>query len=517
MPASDTTFKQIVRNFSGGLQEDRRVQNPSGFALTKHFDAFTYPMKLVPYAKTISSLGLSGGVVTTLKIVKFLYCATSNGFFRMFGLGQDGSGVVQVYKFDIDAGTPNTSLWNIPANGNAGAALAGDPNVFFYYKGFIFMYAAGTNVLKMDATEVAGFNNNYQTISYTNGGVQPVHHPSDDIAYFFDDHNVYSLNATVWSTVLTLPSDQFITCACAFGDYLAIGTTTSGTVDVHSYVYLWDRDSSLTTLTDRYDFGSGSLVHLASLDNRIIAVMNFYISNLYSLSKPKVIIKTVNGQFGVPIGEIISDGFLGILPRGNVLKENKLYFLMSMPLYGDKRLGVWAVDSNGRFTLDTYEPLFINAIGLFPIANSWWLAEGSGGSYQVTHSDQNGAYSSTNPSVWETLIFNTLRVTSRGTVIGNSMQTKKLIGASLSFEALTSGQSVTLKYRTDSNVNDATKWVTIFTFNTVGQINHSAVNIESTGGPLGNYKEIQFRTESLGGAIVTGLQYGGEIIDDDKY
>jgi allantoicase len=81
-------------------------------------------------------------------------------------------------------------------------------------------------------------------------------------------------------------------------------------------------------------------------------------------------------------------------------------------------------------------------------------------------------------------------------------------------EPLTTGQSVVMKYRTDTDLDDATAWTTILTHNTVGQTTHYALNIESTGGDLPNYNEIQFRLESYGGAVITGFEYGGEVIDN---
>ena len=47
-------IEQKIDTFSGGLSEDKRVQDLSKFSITKHFDVFTYPHKLVPHNKSVA-------------------------------------------------------------------------------------------------------------------------------------------------------------------------------------------------------------------------------------------------------------------------------------------------------------------------------------------------------------------------------------------------------------------------------------------------------------------------------
>jgi hypothetical protein len=46
-------------------------------------------------------------------------------------------------------------------------------------------------------------------------------------------------------------------------------------------------------------------------------------------------------------------------------------------------------------------------------------------------------------------------------------------------------------------------------------VRHTALNIETSGANLPTYKEIQFRVESTGGAVVTGLKFLPEKVPDD--
>src|ERR1017187_9658569 len=154
-------FKHIIRAFSGGLLEDKRTQSPNHFSITKHFDTFTYPGKLVPYAQTIASLGTAGAGITTLGIIKFLYAQHLSGtLFRLYGLGVNGTGNAKLYVFDINAGTPNTTNWVAATNGESNSGAV-NTDAFFYYKGFIFNLAGGNLIQMYDTTEVLSFNTNY--------------------------------------------------------------------------------------------------------------------------------------------------------------------------------------------------------------------------------------------------------------------------------------------------------------------------------------------------------------------
>jgi hypothetical protein len=506
-------FKHAVRGFSGGILEDKRVQSPIHFSITKHFDTYTYPQKIVPYSQNIVSLGLgTGGTVQSLKIQGLVNATIPAASYGIIGVGQDGSGHAQLYYQDI--GTyGNAATWTTisPANVNLTASAPWDA---FYYKGVIYLASGGNNVIYLDPT--SGPNNGTRAgVSYTNSA-RPVHHPLDDMAYFFFDNQVYKLDNATWDgSVLALPSNETITCGCAFGIYLAIATVSYHGAVPYSKVYLWDRDSSLTTVTDAQDWGEGVIRYLASLNNKLIGVQNYYTNHPLAIGKGRVFIKEGSGEFGVVLNVLTTDSTQLYDNPSSEVKENKLYFAMGAELDGDYRHGIWCVDEKGRATLDYVDNLCPDGDQyntICSMGNLWWVSHSSNDS--IDHTDITGAYSSSVPSIYESLIFSTIFITGRGIIIQNPAMTKKLIGAIVMTEPLTTGQSVVMKYRTDTDLDDATAWTTILTHNTVGQTTHYALNIESTGGDLPNYNEIQFRLESYGGAVITGFEYGGEVIDN---
>jgi hypothetical protein len=318
---------------------------------------------------------------------------------------------------------------------------------------------------------------------------------------------------------LTLPSDEIITCGAFDGNYLAIATVDNGGgIGCRSKAYLWDRDSSLTTVTDVVDFGEGLLRYLASLDGKLIGIVDYYTESYFGVGKSKFIVKEASGEFGITINEITSDTATSQSPNSLIIKDEKMYFPATLELDGDLRQGIWCVDSKGLMALDTIEPAIVsgrNIDGIFNIGNIWFIAHSENGS--VTHTDATGTYSATVPSIYESLILSTVSVTPRGTIIMNASMTKKLIGALVTTEPLLSGQSVTLKYRYDSGLDDPNAWTEIFSNSVVGSTNHFSVNIESTGANFENYNELQFRIESLGGAVITGFEYSGEVVDNGLF
>jgi hypothetical protein len=195
----------------------------------------------------------------------------------------------------------------------------------------------------------------------------------------------------------------------------------------------------------------------------------------------------------------------------NMVRNDKLYFPAAAPLNGDTRLGVWVCDENGKLALDFYEPTATSYDGIFATANLWWIAHSGNG--LVSRFDDDGAYSTTSPSIWESLILSTVSVTNRGTIIQNNAVQKKLLGVTVRCEPLPNAGQIVLKYRKDTE----TAWTTIFTYAVAGGMGHSAINIEADESNLPTYNEIQFRVESTGGAVFLGLEYGGETLDNDLY
>lgn len=499
-------IEQKITAFNGGISNDLRVNSSNKFALTKHFDTFTYPHKLVPYFKTTNE-----SENKTYDIKDFVYApidtAVISSGFVLWGYGLLTTTTLLKY-LDVDAGS---TTWVEPVDaGAAGARMLG---TFFYYKDYLYFFS-GTTALNRYNVLTATMTNAYQTLTTITSIARPVHHAVTDTAYFFVNNLVYQQtdNGTSWSLALTLPSNLKIVQACAHGNYLAIGCTTKGSGDASSVVYLWDMDSTLNDLTEIIDFGKGNLEHLASLDNRLTAV----IKEMGSNKGKNILVKQSVGNLGITVSYITRDDSVNAVPTYilentyeiSYKKDNRLYFPYAFPYTGDSRFGIWSVDSSGKLSLDFIEEEANKYNSIYQTAGRWWIAHSSDGSINRESPD---TFSTTLSSIYESVIFNE----------GDSDLTKKLIGVTVMTEPLPTAGQIILKYCKDEDLDNidgsVDRWTTIFTHTTDNSISHGTLNIESTGVNLPQYKEIQFRIESIGGAVITGLKYKAEIIDKQLY
>lgn len=503
------TLELIITQFNGGLSEDKRsgwtgssgVFTTNKYSLTKHFDAFTYPHKLVPWNKTQAP----DNYVKAYNVRNFAYAA---GKFYLLGDAQSGTASrVQVFQDDGNLASPDS--FSTSTNG-LGTTSNKSTDIFFPYKTFIFIYVNGAQIDRFD-TAGGGYSSAYQSISYSFATqALPVWHKADDCAYFFADNLVHRLNNTSWSaTVQQVPSNMRIVTACEDGNNLTLGCVTTDTVNPRSIAFVWDRDSSLATFSRQVDFGEGTLKHLVNLDGRLIGVVDFYTESSLGLRIGKVYIKdgTVGNSARI-LNELDIQGATtrtGSLSNTRVIRDNKLYFPMSVPVTNDDRFGIWVVDSAGRATLSVVEES-VSATGFFyaiyATGNVWWIAHSTDGSVSrssYTPSD----FSTTNASIYETLIFTG----------GDSSQQQKLLSITAITEPLAlSGSTATLKYRKD----EETSWTTIFTqTNATNSLKHTAINIEASGNNLPTSREIQFQLSSTSGAAVTGLKAKFETVDTD--
>ena len=349
----------------------------------------------------------------------------------------------------------------------------------------------GSDYLKRFDTAGGAFDDSYEDLAYGSSIAEPVHHPADDIAYFFVDNVVHKLNNVTWTAnVLTLPSNLKIVSACAYGNYLAIACTTKATVAQRgsSVVFLWDRDSSITTLTERSDFGLGLIKHIETLNNNLIAVMD---------TPEKILVKTLNGKFATVTDELTK--YSSVFSANKQVGDNKFYFAMApqVSFLGDERLGIWSINSNGKLSLARIKSDATSFTGIYFTGNIWWIAYNSAGVARSTTSFGEDA-------VYESLI------------LGDSEHNKKLISIGVMTEPFISNSNyIKLEYKT----NNDSAFTTIF--GGTGGNNrarfatfHEAINIESDGSPLPEFYEIETKiTISNQNTDLTGLKLVYEEID----
>ena len=209
---------------------------------------------------------------------------------------------------------------------------------------------------------------------------------------------------------------------------------------------------------------------------------------------------------------------MSINPFVNFIYRDRLYFSIDIVGGGTspKLYGLWSL---GRSKETGQYSLTIERGATTGDTETSILAAAAIGDIYTTVHTANGTITTTNTATaFADIYAGTNYLETQVHNEGDSSVTKKLYGVTVMFEPLIASASVTLKYRVDAAINnESTGWTTIFTTGTDNKISHSAINIESSGANLGEFKELQLRIESTGGAIITGYKFKAEVISKDLY
>lgn len=492
------------------MSDDYRSNMIGGCAVLKHFDCLTKSHSLTPFR------GVVADTTGQSKIGNLL--VGTDGLF--YGLGTDVNNPTlgDIYKKATFSGS-----WAELNNSKSAAAIeytlfVEQQNYFYYWK--------AAYLVKCDRTGVASVNNTFQNVVWTNVRTNGVVHPKDGVLYIPYDNKIATLQTdgtTFNATALTIPDSRYvITGLTPYGNYLAIAITPVNNSPIGSQVLLWDRDSSIATVSESIDWGTGILKVLNNIDGYLIGISDAGGSSSSVLDRDMIVIKVYNGGLRLlkqvsTIKKTTTTPDAVINPRVNFIFGGKMYF--SLTITGGSTSpslnGLWSIGKNkeGQYVLsvervatdDNSETAVLAAAIMGDYVSAVHTTEGT---LTISNSETLLANIFTATSACESLIIND----------GDSDLTKKLIGVTVMTEPLPAAGSVVLKYRTDEAIAlNTTNWTTIYTNTTDDSISHGAINIESSGANLPQYKEIQFQILSTGGAVITGLKWKSEVIDKQLY
>lgn len=494
---------QTLNRFDGGVIADVRSKKANGAQLAKYFDILAYPSSLKPHNSSES-----GNDTAAREIQRFLFANE-----RLYGLGVV-SGQTYAKIFNKTVFTDDT--WNEPSNSEA-SSLACDFGLFVFYSygGANYLFGAngtaGTGQIWRH-TIATNFTGNHQALNFTTIN-QGLVHSKDDILYIPYDNKIAKNNAGSWTTAaLTLPVDYVIQTICEYGNYLAIGCAPLVTAGRQtSRVFLWDRDSTVTTLSESIEVGNDRLMMLAEYEGTLFT--------LGYLGK-RVIARQYNGSGFKKVAEIRSSAVANpILSTRTQRTNDRLYFLGDITIDGTQHEGVWSfgrsVGGELAFSFDRtanndtdvnsfYSFHFESVSGIDYMFVSY--NDGAGGKQVSKTNDSATTFSAS--SVYETLI-NPIGYEGAKAELLDVSKKKDLVAVTVTHEPLPTAGSVTVKYKIDAE----TSWSSaIITNTTDDSLSASAV----TGLPK-DWKEIRFQITSTGGAVITGLKYVTEITGKDIY
>jgi hypothetical protein len=508
-------IKEItIDRFDGGVVNDPRSDGAVCRIVTG-FDILTNRHKMTPYPNSVDG----DNAATTSR--KQNFCVGDfGGTPYLYGLGvKSGAATAEVLRKALTTGGSNDlsdAGWAAPANNQAtsGNTLF---DLFTYYKGKIFG-AAGQYIWSYDTAGGAWSDTEHNMLATIASVTEGVVHSKDDILYIglrnSNGSYIIKRDAGIWSTALTLPTYLEPTSICEYGNYLGILCAPVSGVG-KSVLYIWDRDSSLETVSETVDFGSGVARIVEELSGYLV-VIGIAGNNTIRV-KDRVEFQMYSGVGGARFVGVLEDttglgSSMIYLPKRKQKINQRLYFMMAITLHGARREGTWSLGLTGdRWTLvhertpnnDTALTTGI-PLGFHFIGDYLFQAYISNNVYAVSKTTSTGSFTAS--SIWEDKIFND----------GDSSKRKKLVGVTIITEPLPQigdnvGQ-VIVKYRKD----EETAFTTVMTHNTANALSKSTTK-NAAGAALPEFKEIGFRLESQKGAVITALKFRFEELDKDVY
>lgn len=504
-----------LNRFDGGISNDPRDPSANTCRMVTNFDVITNPRKMTQYRSSESG----DNAAATSKKQNFCIALRTGTIYSLYALGvKSGVNTAEVLYKDLttSGGGANDladSTWANTGNHQSSADVT-EFKLFVYYAktGRIYGARGGTNIWKYDPSGSAAWANSELALTYTNIE-QGIVHSKDDVLYVPYDNKIAKNNNGLWAAAaLTLPTHYVIRSICEYGNYLAIAAAPLSGIG-NSRVFLWDRDSTLSTLSESIDWGSGELKVLEEIDGLLVGISIH--GNRTSIIGGKVIFRYLIGnraeRFKILTDNSAFTGSTGI-NTAKQKRDNRIYFTMITNYNGSVRDGVWSIGrsapeapfalvhertSNNDTALTTAD-----GVNHFIFVEDYlFISYLTGGTYALSKTVATSTYG--HNSIYETKRFDA----------GDPSLKKDLQGVTVTHEYLPAAGSVTVKYRKD----EETSWTTILTNTTDNSISKSAVNIESSGAHLPtDYKEIEFQIIATG-AEITGFSFKEEITDKRPY
>jgi len=517
-----------IHNFGNGMADDYVKAGVGEFSVSKHFDILTYPNRLQPVRGMAADTANTG--------IGNIIISQSNGL--MYGVGKNADAPGTGGKLWYRTGYGGSDGWSaLSTNQLSGAVIRSDDYALLVE----YPDANGTRKIFWASTNLIVFSDPAGGSSAENGALtfttisQGFVHPKDKALYFgyqtgsatyiakydgslgapFSSSGV--LNVSAWNkTALTLPSQYRVYSVTNFGNWLAIAVTStaSGSGVTTSGVYLWDRDTSLVTLSEFIPWG-GQLKVLNNLGGPLVGISSQSAATNGSVQDADSLQISVwnGGAEPESIKEIIAQHNITssfpscvVNPNVNFVYNRRLYFSANViPNDGTTALyGLWSFgkNKNGNYAT-TIERMATNdgsetGVLAAAIAGDFVsMAHTAVGTLTYTINGATSVASYAATSVFESSINPEMSEIDR-------LKKKQLATVVALYPPLVSGQSVALKYRVDSLKSGS--WTTIATDSTVGSTRLEMTSL-SDGTSFTAGTNYEFRLDDVGGVPILTWAY----------
>lgn len=493
------TLQIRINQFNGGISDDPRKVSASEFQISKHFDIFSQPQRLIPY-RSFEADTNDGSTSTGMKqyLVKdFIYSSKST---KLYGLGQNASGFPKiVYKADATTGN-----WTLPASSEGTDSVWN--GCFTEFKDYMWGFQ-GSKLFKWGLLSgTPSITNSVATTATTITSVAQGIIAADANLYLPYNNTLIRITPglTVTDAVISVPDNFKITSICNYGNYMAIAAAPIVSFNGVSKMFLWNLSSDL--FTETASFGEGDLRVIETIEGMIVGITDRYLNNSIGAGTGSMIIQTYAGGTPQVIKEIFTQALNNAtMPISKAVKNNRLFFtakIMTNSAGTEYNEGIWSFgrkNLNYPYTLSLDlidENVSVSGIQSFGLAGNYFFLSHSGdGSIDKTDDASNHTFT----SIYESQIND----------FGSMDDDKRLESIKVSFKKILVSEQLTVKIKWD----DATSWTTVGTYNTVGGKTKTFSLIESSGANFPSGKELFLRLESLNGLEITGYTLKATILN----
>jgi len=494
----------IINQHDGGHAEDIRTFATNESTSSVNFDIYTNPTKISPLPDMIAETITSGsGIMTDFDITDVIACDIS-GTTKIVGYGRKSSASTEATFFEKSSSSDITSAFELKVSSGGATPRK---NTLVEYKGFAYAMSSATNLVKFTPPAT------WTDVGTITGGLatdtnpKPFVHPEDGIMYIAKGYVIAKYDgSTLTNSALVLPSTRQITSLTNYGTYLAIATKPASGVG-NSLVYLWGRDTSLTTLQGIINWGDGALEILENINETLIGISETNNIGSYTTNNQnKFTVSYYAGGGNVtPIKEFVRDSGY-VLKNYKVKHNNRIYFGFDTDnaiwVCGKNKEGRYFVAKNsyitptGSFITGTLDGISIVGDILF----TSYTDAGVGGYLARTSTTY------VNESVFITSVNQKME-------LGDRYKDKQLKHVQLAYEVDSTNATVALGYYNDDNANLQT--VISKNQTALGQYVTQA-SADSNALPFLSGREYVLRVTSVGNASIKEIKYVYDDIDQLK-
>ena len=391
----------------------------------------------------------------------------------------------------IDGGTGGTAIVASVSGGAVATVTLLEPG---------YNYSTGTKATTTSSATGSGCTIGVTTVANTSATISSVAQgiiAKDDNGYIFYNNIVVRIypSGTVQDQALKLPTNLKITSVTNFGNYMAIGCSSTSSFNGVSKVFLWNLYSP--DVQEVIDWGEGELRVLENIEGMIVGITDRYLNNATGAGRGSLIVQGYSGGAPQVLKEVFTSKLNNItMPTSKAVKNNRLFFtakIMTNDAGTEYNEGLWSFgrkNANYPFALSldyVSENISTSGIQSFGSAGNFFFISHSGDG-SVDKTNDSAVYTMT--SVLETQVLN----------FKSTELDKRLESFKVSFRRMASGESITVKYKVDG----ATSFTTIGTFDTDNALSKTFVREETANKDFASGREFIFRIESTGGAEITG-------------